>query len=48
MNLKNITWPDSKTVLKHFIIALIGMAFLIVFFVFADQLISMILNNFYV
>ncbi len=47
MELKNITWPTSKNVLKHFIIAIIGMIFLIIFFAIVDQIISLLLTNFY-
>ncbi len=47
MGLKKITWPSSEKVLKHFIIALVGMIFLIIFFALVDTALSDILTNFY-
>ncbi len=47
MELKNVTWPSSNKVLKHFIITIIGIIFLIVFFSIIDSVISFIFENIY-
>ncbi len=47
MELKNVTWPSSNKVLKHFIISIIGIVFLIIFFSIIDSIISIIFEKIY-
>lgn len=42
-----ITWPTSDKVLNQFVITLVGIAVLIVFFLVIDDIISMLLKNFF-
>lgn len=48
MGLKKVTWPKSSEALQHFVISLVGIILLVLFFLVVDQVISIVLENFYV
>ena len=45
--LKNVTWPENKEVTSQFIIVVIGIIFLICFFILSDTIVSSFVEKLY-